>query len=85
LLALVVLAVRAKAMAAGMRNQTLVRAVGALDLHHRARRTAARLDRCQRPELVKAQSVAKLPQEIRFKIGNNRSEADHRGAPLARE
>jgi hypothetical protein len=85
LLALMVLAVRAKSMAAGMRNQTVVRAVGALKLHHRAGRTAALLDRCQRPELLEVQSVAILLQEIRLNIGDDRSEADHRGASLDSE
>jgi hypothetical protein len=60
LLALVVLAVRAKAMAAGMRDEVVVRTVTALNLHHRTGRAAAMLDRRQRLKLVKAQPVAKL-------------------------
>jgi hypothetical protein len=82
LLALVVLAVRAKAMAAGMRNEFLVIAAFALDLHHRAGRAAAIAHRRERPKLLEAQPVAKLRHEVRFELGDDRAEADHRGVPL---
>ena len=85
LLALVVLTVRAVAMAAGMRNQFLVIAVLALDLHHRARRTAATANRRNRPQLLEAQPVAKLRHEVGFEFANDGREADHRGAFRARE
>jgi len=52
--ALVVLAVRAKAMAAGMRNEFLLIAAFALELHHRAGRSAAIAHRGERPKLIEA-------------------------------
>jgi hypothetical protein len=85
LLALVVLTVRAKAMAAGMRDEVVVRTVTALNLHHRTGRAAAIAHRRQGPKLLKAQPVAKLRQEVRFEFGDDKAEADHRGVPLARQ
>ena len=85
LLALVVLTMGAETVTAGMRNETLVIAVAALHLHHRAGRTAALANRRERPELVNAQAVAKLREEVGFKLADDGREADHRGAPLARE
>jgi len=85
LLALVVLAMWAETMAAGMRNETLVIAVAALHLHHRAGLAAALANRRERPKLVKAQAVAKLREEVGFKLANDGREADHRGTPLAKE
>ena len=85
LLALVVLAVRAKAMAAGMRNEFLLIAAFALNLHHRAGRAAAIAHRRECPKLIEAQAVAKLRHEVRFEFGNDRAEADHRGVPLLRQ
>ena len=85
LLALVVLAMRAEAMAAGMRHEAVVLAVSALELHHRAGLAAAVLDCCQCPKLIKAQPVAKLRQEVGFELGDNSRQADHRGAPADRE
>jgi hypothetical protein len=81
----VVLAVRAKAMAAGMRNDSLVIAAFALELHHRAGRAAAMANSPERPKLLEAQPVAKLPHEVSFELGDDSSEADHRGVPLARQ
>jgi hypothetical protein len=80
LLALVVLTVRAKAMAAGMRHEVVVRTVTALNLHHRTGRAAAVLDRRQRLHLVKAQPLTELRQEVGSEFGDEGSEADHRGA-----
>ncbi len=80
LLALVVLTVRAKAMAAGMRDEVVVRTVTALNLHHRTGRAAAVLDCRQRLHLVKAQLMTKLREEVRSEFGDDGSEADHRGA-----
>ncbi|SBT10039.1 hypothetical protein ACCAA_820002 [Candidatus Accumulibacter aalborgensis] len=80
-----VLAVRAKAMAAGMRNEVVVGTVTALNLHHRTVRAAAVLDRRQRLHLVKAQPGTKLREEVGSEFGDDGSEADHRGAPLARQ
>jgi len=85
LLALVVLTVRAKAMAAGMRDEVVVRTVTALNLHHRTGRAAAVLDRRQRLHLVKAQPGTELREEVGSEFGDDGSETDHRGAPLARQ
>ena len=84
LLALVVLTVRAKLMAAGMRDEVVVRTVTALNLHHRTGRAAAIAHGRKGPKLLKAQTVAKLRQEVRFELGDDKAEADHRGVPLAR-
>ena len=84
LLALVVLAMRAKAMAAGMRNEVVVGTVAALNLHHRAGRAAAIAHGREGLKLLEAQPVTKLRQEVRFEFGDDRAEADHRGVPLAR-
>jgi len=70
LLALVALAVRAKAMAAGMWNEVVVSTVAALDLHHRARRAAAVAQRREGPKLLAAQPVAKLRHEVRLELGD---------------
>ena len=84
LLALVVLAVRAKAMAAGVRNEVVVGTVVALNRHHRAGRAAAIAQGREGLKLLEAQPVTKLRQEVRFEFGDDRAEADHRGVPLAR-
>jgi hypothetical protein len=83
LLALVVLTVRAKAMAAGMRHEVVVRTVAALNLHHRTGRAAAVFDRRQRLHLVNAQPVTELREEVGSEFGDEGSEADHRGASWA--
>jgi hypothetical protein len=85
LLALVVLAVRAKAMTAGMRNEFLVIAAFALDLHHRAGRAAAMPQRRERSKLVKGQPGAKLREKVGFEGLDDVSEADHRAFPPKRE
>ncbi len=79
-----VLAMRAKAMAAGMRNEFLLIAARALDLHHRAGRAAAIAQGREGLKLREAQTVAKLRQEVRFELGDDRTEADLRGVPLAK-
>jgi hypothetical protein len=82
LLALVVLTVRAKAMAAGMRHEVVVRTVTALNLHHRTGRAAAMLDRRQRLYLVKAQPVTKLRQEVGSEFGDDGSRGGSSGRLL---
>ncbi len=84
LLALVVLAVRTKAMAAGVRNELLMGAVAALHLHHRAGGAAAIAQGREGTKLLAAQPVAKFCQEVRFELADDRGEADHRVVPLAR-
>ncbi|EXI77754.1 MAG: hypothetical protein AW12_03089 [Candidatus Accumulibacter sp. BA-94] len=84
LLALVVLAVRTKAMAAGVRNELVVGTVAALNLHHRAGRAAAIAQGREGTKLLEAQPAAKLCQEVRFELADDRAETDHRGVPSAR-
>jgi hypothetical protein len=79
------LTMRAQAVAAGMRNQFLVIAIRALNLHHRTAGTAAVPNRLECMKLIKAQPMAKSRQEISLELGDDRSEADHRFKPLARE
>ena len=79
------LAVRAKAMAAGMRDEVVVGTVTALNLHHRTGRAAAVFDRRQRLHLVNAQPVTELREEVGAEFGDEGGEADHRGAALARQ
>jgi hypothetical protein len=83
LLALVVLTVRAKAMAVGIRYEVVVRTVTALNLHHRTGRAAAIAQGREGTKLIEAQPVAKLRQEVRFEVADDRAEADHRVVPLA--
>jgi hypothetical protein len=71
-------------MAAGMRDEVVVRTVTELNLHHRTGRAAAIAHGRKGPKLLKAQTVAKLRQEVRFELGDDKAEADHRGVPLAR-
>jgi len=76
-----VLAMRAKAMAAGMRNELVLIAACALDLHHWAGQAAAIVQGRKGLKLLKTQPVAKLRQEVRFELGDDRAEADRRGVP----
>ena len=85
LLALVGLTVRAVAVAAGMGHQMLMLALGALHLHARARLAAALADGGQRPQLLGAEPVAVLRQEIRLEGLDDCGEADHLTAPQAME
>jgi hypothetical protein len=57
--------------------------VAALNLHHRAGRAAAVAQGREGLKLLEAQPVTKLRQEIRFELGDDRAEADHRVVPLA--
>ena len=68
-----------------MWNEARVFAVHALHLHHRAGRAAALANRRECTELVEAQAVAVLREEVGFEIGDDACQADHRGVPLARK
>jgi hypothetical protein len=85
LLALVGLTVRAVAVAAGMGHQTLMPALRALHLHARARLAAALTDGGQRPQVLGAEPVAVLRQEIRLEGLDDGSQPDHFTAPQAME
>lgn len=63
----------------------LLIAVIALHLHHRTGRDAAVANRREYPALIKAQAVAKLREEVGFKLADDGREGDHCGTPLARE
>ena len=81
LLALMMLAVRAVAMAAGMRHQFLMRASGAFDLHHRARLGAALFHRRKRSVVLRGESVPILRQEVGLEGVDELSQADHLTRP----
>ena len=77
LLTLVVLAVRAVAMAAGVRHQPALLAAAALDLHHGAGLRAAAFQGCQCPIVLRPQLVPVVRQEIRLEGGDDTSQPDH--------
>lgn len=81
-LALRVLTVRAKAIAAGRRNEFWLIAAFALNRPHRAGRAAAIAQGREGLKRLEAQPVTKWRQEVRFEFGDDRAEADHRGRPL---
>jgi hypothetical protein len=83
LLALVMLAVGAVAMAAGVRQQFLMVTFGALDLHLAAELGAALLHGCQCPIVHRGEPVAVLRQKVRLKGCDDFSEADHLICPQA--
>lgn len=85
LLAVVVLTVRAVTVAAGMGNQAAVLALRALQLDLRAGVRAALPQGGQRPQVLGAESVTVLRQEIRFEGLDDLREADHLSAPQAME
>jgi hypothetical protein len=85
LLAVVVLTVWAVTVAAGMRNQAAVLALRALQLDLRARVGAALAQGGQRPQVLGAEPVTVLRQEIRFEGLDDLREADHLSAPQAME
>jgi len=64
LLTLMMLAVRAVAMAAGMRHQFLMRATRALNLHHRAGVRAAVFHRRECAQVIRREPVSILRQEV---------------------
>ena len=75
--ALVGLTVRAVAMAAGMGNQAVVRALRARQLALRAGVRAALPDRGQRLQVIGCQPLAVLRQEIRLEALDDWCEPDH--------
>ena len=83
LLALVVLTVRAVAMAAGMGHQRLMIALGAGDLHLRTGLGAAVLHRRQRPRVLGSQALPVLREERRLESVDEPSQANHLIAPQA--
>ena len=83
LLALMVLTVRAVAMAAGMRHQCLVLAFGAFDLHLRAGLRAAMFDRREGPSVFRPETISILCEEVRLEGVDDRSQADHLTCPQA--
>lgn len=84
LLTLVVLTVWAVAVTAGMWNQRLVVAFGAMKLHLRAGLGAAGPDRLERLQVVGPEPVPVLRQEFGFEGVDDRRQADHLTAPQAR-
>ena len=77
LLALVMLAMRAMAMAAGMRHQDLMVATLALDLHLQAGLGTASGHGRQRPQMIGVQLVPILRQEVAFESVDDGGESDH--------
>jgi hypothetical protein len=84
LLALMVLAVWAVAMAAGVWHQLLVLASGAFDLHHGAGLAAALLHGRQCLVVRAGESVPVLRQEIGLEAFDEFSQADHLTCPQAK-
>ncbi|MDP1653369.1 MAG: hypothetical protein Q8L56_11680 [Rhodocyclaceae bacterium] len=78
---LVMLTVRAVAMAAGMRHQLLVRAFRALDLHHRAGLGAAVLHRRESARVVRREPMPILRQEVGRETVDDRGQPDHLTVP----
>ena len=83
LLTLMVLTVRAVAMAAGMRHQLLMFALRAFDLHHGAGVRAALLQGGQCAVVRRGESVPVLRYEIRLEGFDDFSQADHLTCPQA--
>lgn len=85
-LILVVLTVRTKAMAAGMRDQALMIAVAAANEPASSDWPGGGTahDRRQCPERVEAQPIAQHRYEFGLEGGDDLSQADHRGAPWTR-
>ncbi len=78
-------AVRAGAMAAGMRHPLLMFTCRALNLHLDAALRAAISHRRQRLTVSRRQTVPVLRQKIRLEGLNDRSQADHLIRPQVRE
>ena len=72
------------AMAAGVRYQRLVLALGAGGEHLGAGLSTAMLHRCEGVKVLGAQAVAVLVEEGRLEVLDDRGEADHLTAPQAR-
>ena len=85
LLTLMVLAMRAVAVAAGMRYQRLMFAFGAFDLHLQTRLRAAMRHRRQGAQVVKRQFVPVLRQEVRLESDDHGSQPDHLTFPQSME
>ena len=83
LLALVVLAVLAVAMAAGMRHPFLMRASCALDVHHGAGFCAALFHRRECPSVLGSEPVPILRQEVGLEAVDDGGQADHLTRPQA--
>jgi hypothetical protein len=81
LLALMVLTVRAVAMAAGMRHQRLMRTLRAFDLHLGAGLRAAVLHGAQGALVSGQQTRAVLGEQFGFEGVDDRGQADHLTAP----
>ena len=77
LLTLMVLTVWAVAMAAGVRDQHLMLASGALDLHLRAGLRAAVFHRRERAHVVGSEAIAVLRPQVRFEGFDDRGKPDH--------
>jgi hypothetical protein len=85
LLTLVVLAMRAVAVATGMRPQCLMFAFGAFDLHLQARLRAAMRHRRQGAQVVKGQFVPVLRQEVCLEGVDHGSQPAHLTFPQSME
>ena len=83
LLTLMMLTVRAMAVAAGMRHQLLLRASRALDLHHGAGLGAAVFHRRQGSIVVGRESIPVLRQEVSLEGVDDGSQPDHVTFPQA--
>ena len=79
LLTLMVLAVRAMAVAAGVRHQHLLRAAAALHLHLGAGLGAAAFDGCQRLHVTGVETVTVLRAEVLLEGVDDTGEPDHVG------
>lgn len=81
LLALVMLAVRTQAMAARVRHELAVRALGAVELHHRTGAAAALPEGGQGPKLIGSEALAVLGAKLGAEGIDDVSEPDHRTRP----
>ena len=69
-------------MAAGVRDQHLMRAAAARDLHLRAGLRAAVLHRRQRPRVFSGEAMAVLRPQVRREACDDRGKPDHVTCPL---
>ena len=83
LLTLMVLTMRAVAMAAGVRDQGLMWAFAAFDQHHGAGLRAAVLHRHEGSIVVRGESIPVLGQEVGLEAVDDGSQADHVTFPQA--
>ncbi len=84
LLTLMVLTVRAVAMAAGVRNQDLMLASRTLDLHLGADLATAVFHGRERPIVIRRESAPVLREEVCFEEVDDRSQPDHLTCPQVR-